>query len=1006
MTKKKSVLILQHILECGVLEPSEADEILPIFSQDAASTVAVTIVSSFSNNGSFPAIETEFTIEWVLQVVAYCLSLPTLYEESLDQAMTIFRHWLTSDNFFGSNEKRNKYAQRIFRYLSLVFEYENDNTHPDSRRKLISTLIKDINNYQKTIGAYFDNETWEILVRVLIGCCDFLAKPQSISEFSDSSKKHTLLAHCFSLLFDVLCNSKLTSLTIWSVFFQFTKRWCNLEDFMNSWHDRMTKLWETMLDMLYNDKLEKQDINTNGESFTLIGFQLRQFIDCIDFNAVSANSDLLKILANTTKDLAEFSTQKTYQYPGLFQPLFPADIFFGFFGNWCFKPFQQEYSPGLTVLLKSLMTICGEWDLSNKSPWTKVVLSVINEVIRRDDKRLLTSILNNGQNMLLKYASKEIIDMFLTAINSFDQNANLWLQFWYSFALLLLDLSEATTVPIKVLQTFLDKTSVPWPTMNVLSIMLKQDPIEFTARIEKMCSSLSQNRNYGPSNIRISDEPSFTFIDVITNVCYIISTSLAFINYESSTVIQPLVSTILRLLNTQPECRKDDGLRSAFLIMVSQLTKWCDDIFTKPLSVEMLDFLVALSDEHLIDANETTLISRMICGRSLNRSFQSEKSGNINEFCLNIDSANGVEKDPRLFLKPLVSFMCGNTSLVTLAGDEKRSESFVLHIRDSRGFFMWNIEDEIPPTNWSLDTEPLTLEKPHKIERHSVDSSYKSEYEIFDKVLEQLKEETCVDTNYDKPTDHTEFSHIKVHKFEKIDNLKDDQVPYRLRHKAVDFLVDSGMFVNVRKIDQNISDLINQFDAIPNSSVICVPIFRGCTNSFDSNESSPLLQRFISLLGLPHQFQNNSKPLPAVQLGLLTISYKVSDISECDGFVSIIFEESPLHLNLKHQSIPKCELLILVKTMDMKYYRVHCECKDPTFWCSIKDERIVSSECLSSVISETIFTFTASHRRNLLFEQDKQRADLLNSVKTTPVDVLDIASDYTLDCFTNDSPSC
>ena len=1006
MSKKKSVLILQHILECGVLEPSDADEILPIFSQDAASTVAVTIVSSFSNNGSFPLIETEFSIEWVLQVVAYCLSLPTLYEESLNQAMTIFRYWLTSDNFFGSNEKRNKYAQRIFRYLSLVFEFENDNTHPESRRKLISTLIKDINNYQKTIGQYFDNETWEILVRVLIGCCDFLAKPQSISELADSSKKHSLLALCLSLLFDVLCNSKLTSLTIWSVFFQFTKRWCHLEDFMNSWHERITKLWETMLDMLFSNKLEKQEFNENSDEFTLIGFQLRQFIDCLDFDAVLNNSDLLKILANTVKDLSEFSTQKTYQYPGLFQPLFPADIFLGFFGNWYFKPFKQEYSPGLPVLLKSLLTITGEWYLPYQSPWTKVVLSVINEIIRKDDKRLLTSILNNGQNMLLNFASKEIIDMFLTAVNNFDQNSNLWLQFWYSFALLLLDLSEATELPIKVLQTFLDKTSVPWPTMSVLSILLKQDPIEFTARIEKMCSSLSHNKNYNPSNIRITDEPSFTFIDVITNVCYIISTSLAFINYESSTVIQPLVSTILRLLNTQPSCRKDEGLRSAFLIMVSQLTKWCDDIFTKPISVEMLDFLVLLSDEHLIDSNEITLITRMICGRSLNRSFQPEKSGDINEFCLNLSQQNDIEKDPRLFLKPLVSFMCGNTSLVTLAGDEKRSDSFVLHIRDSRGFFMWDIKDEIPQTQWKLHTEPLTLEKPHKIERNSVNSSYQSQYELFDKVLNQLKEETCVDSSYDKPTEHTEFSHIKVHKYEKIDHLDDDKLPYRLRHKAVDFLVDSGMFVNIRKIDQDVNELINHFDSIPLSSIISVPIFRGCTNSFESDENSPLLQRFISLLGLPHQFQNSSKPLPAVQLGLLTICYKVSDINECDGFVSIIFEESPLHLNLKHPSIPKCELLILVKTLDMKYYRVRCECKDPTFWCSIKDERIVSSESLSSVISETIFTFTASHRRARLYEQDKQRADLLSSVKTSPVDVLDIASDYTLNCFSNDSPSC
>ena len=982
MSGKKSVLILQHIIDCGVLSPSDADEVLPIFSPDAASTVAVTIVSSFSNNGTFPQIESQFTIDWVMQVVAYCLSLPTLYNEALMGAMTIFRHWLTTKDFFGSDENRNKYARQIFRYLSLIFEYRHDNTHPAARRELISTLMNDINNFQKSIGSEFDAETWEVLVRVLIGACDFLSRPDSIAALSDSSK-NDLLVQCFTLLFECLCNSKLTNLKIWSVFFDFTKRWSRSDDFLNSWHRRVVLLWMSMINKLTSKK------ECDKNELTLVGFQLQRFIECIDFDYIACNQDLVKNIAKAVKDLTEFCCAKTAESPALFQPLFPAELFFGLFGKWCFDSFKFDYSTGQATLLKSIMTIAGEWDLPLKSPWTKVVLSTVNGVIKKGHKQLLVSILNNGHSMMLQFVSKEIVEMFINAISTFDYSMTLWLSFWESFGVLLLDICEANEVPMKVLNAFLDKNTVPWAEMNALSILLRQAPIEFAGRINTICMS-------GPktsSSMRRSDE-LFTQIDVLVAICYLISTAPAFIKFESSTVIRPILTTLLKFVSDN---RREDKLRNAFIVMVAQLTKWCDDVFTRPISVDMLDFLVSLSDDGLIETSEIATIARLICGRSLNRSFQPEKAGNINEFCLNMKE---TEKDERLFMKPLVSFMSGQSSLITLVGDEKRGQSFVFHVRDSRGFFMWEITDELAPNNWSIEDSPLQLNPPKIVERKSVTSNYKSPFEETEAVIKQLQDKTCFDEDYDKPSSHNELSYIKVHKLQKIDNKSDDEVPYRLRHKAVDFLIQSGIFTNIKKIEQDQNELIQRFDAIPSASIVTVPIFRATTNGFE-NQSDDLLERLLSLLGAPHQFAGSQEPLPAVQLGLLTVLYKRSDISECDGFVSIIFEESPLQFNVKHSSIPKCELLILIKAFDSKYYRLRAISKDASFWCSIISERIVAAERISEVVSETIFAYTASHRRELLFEMDKQRGDLLRSVKTSPVDVLDIAQEHTLECFSN-----
>ena len=154
-------------------------------------------------------------------------------------------------------------------------------------------------------------------------------------------------------------------------------------------------------------------------------------------------------------------------------------------------------------------------------------------------------------------------------------------------------------------------------------------------------------------------------------------------------------------------------------------------------------------------------------------------------------------------------------------------------------------------------------------------------------------------------------------------------------------------------------------------------------------------------MGVPHQLEEFKEPVNAVQLGLLTLAYKFSDVSESNGFVSIIFEECPLNFNLNNPLVPKCEMLICIKPYDNKYYRVKLVCKDMKFWSSISEERIVAVERISETISESIFAYTASHRREMLFEKHIQREELLRSVQASEVSILELAQSHTLDCFSN-----
>lgn len=972
---KKSQLILQHILDCGVLESSNTDEVLTIFDSDVASTVAVSIVSSFTNKGSSPHITSEFSIDWVMQVVAYALSLPTLYNEALTEALTIFRHWLTCDTFFKDSKTRNAYARQIFRYLSQIFEYKHDNAHPAPRRELISTLMHDIDSYQNDLREVFEDETWDVLVRILIGACDFLATPESISAISDTAR-NVLLNKCFTLLFKVLINSKLQGQEIWAVFYKFTIKWSALDDFLSSWHDCILDLWKRLLDSLYSPKLEIRT-DVDAKSLTLLGFQLHRFINCIDFELISSTQEIFKNFSRTVQDLVDVCTMHPKSSPELLQPLFPAKIFFNLFGRWCFKCFDPKFTAGQSVIIKGLMTIAGEWDLYTLPDWSSLMISTISENISRGEHQLLKSVLNNGHYIFKRFVSPEIFQMLHSAIKQFDRTLQIWLAFCASYSVLLMDVAEAIPLDSAILNNFLQKNEVQWATLNIFSIFMNQSVEDFFECLK--------NTRFSPNVRKLNlwrNEEAATFFDVAASICYMIAAAAPFHCLESQ-----IVDIVKLFLDLVKENMEDKNLLYAFLVMVSQSTKWFDSIFNSSISVDLLDFLDMINTSGLLETAKIEVISRMLCGRSLNRSFQSQKVNGICEYCT---AAKGDNLS--LLSQPeIATFMSGNSSLITIVGDKNRNDSFTAYVRDPRGFFVWEIADEFTDHNYKVDETNYTdipdnyfTDVNHPTSNNKIDNK-----EIAD-VVSQLKDKTCFDKNFYERNFFRELNYIKSRRLNKNDN-KD-----KLRHKAVDFIIGTGLYSNVSKIDQDIKEIISQFDAIPSASIINVPIFHVNKDGIKQGHNTPLLNRFVQLIGTPHEFL--TKTLPAVQFGLATVAY---DINEPQGaeLCSIIFCESPLNLNVKHKSIPKTEMLITVKPIDERFYSCCGFTKDSKFWNPILEERVVSAENLSEVISSTVFMYAVAHRKDLIFEKDIARAALLKGIRTTPVDILSITETFSLKCF-------
>ena len=230
-------IILDHLFECGVFDRpnnSESIEVLPILPIEVASQISTTAVSCFNLDGSLEKIQnSEESINWFFQTISYCLSLTTLYQDSIEHAMNIFRYWLTTENFFKDEKTKNYYTRRIFKNLTSVFNYKNDNTFPDAREKLVLELISDFNNYRVQLGKTMEEETHDVFIRLLIGSSDFLLTNEAANYFTTRSQVN-ILSNIYQVLFSELCGSNLRN-EIWDLFTKFCKKWSSSLCFIVAW---------------------------------------------------------------------------------------------------------------------------------------------------------------------------------------------------------------------------------------------------------------------------------------------------------------------------------------------------------------------------------------------------------------------------------------------------------------------------------------------------------------------------------------------------------------------------------------------------------------------------------------------------------------------------------------------------------------------------------------------------------------------------------------------------
>jgi hypothetical protein len=279
--------------------------------------------------------------------------------------------------------------------------------------------------------------------------------------------------------------------------------------------------------------------------------------------------------------------------------------------------------------------------------------------------------------------------------------------------------------------------------------------------------------------------------------------------------------------------------------------------------------------------------------------------------------------------------------------------------RDSRGVFVWSLT-EIKTEKLSF--EPIEIgQLPATADKSPVKADYHSRFPNVGGILDQLRAIPPADKDLQEPINYRNQPHLQA--------MQND---VEGRDPVLNFMLGSGL--EIRKIDEPIADVIARFDAIPPVKVEEVRLVHMSESGVTTEDSA----QFTWLRKVLGRERN---------LGLIDVRFVEEGTSVVP--VSVVFNETPFEINLKHEQAPKGRLGIFIRPFDHDRVLLRVQKIDPKvkFWNNFEHNRLIHVKRILATVCSLIFRFFLTAAEDDLYEKDAERLACLRAVKASvPLD--------------------
>ncbi|PRP80421.1 rap/ran GTPase-activating protein [Planoprotostelium fungivorum] len=264
-------MFLEWIRKLGFLEPDPDSSIylhFPVKARMLLASYTATFLLQTDTDKNYLATPTQIHVAMEALGPGFGLPIEGHYE-TIEGVIDVYRRWLlgptTRPDALAKEEQR--FYRKIFKHFSLLFEARGQVV--ELQTGLCLRVLQVMDQASREIGHTFDAETWDVLLKIILGATDRL-----LSDANDSSQHLStkLCPQLLKVLFGIWMRSKTTDEYLWSHLAKLSRRWRHRLPLMYQWSNMCAGFTAKVIHQLYGGEEGSPTLQINeyeGEVFEL-----------------------------------------------------------------------------------------------------------------------------------------------------------------------------------------------------------------------------------------------------------------------------------------------------------------------------------------------------------------------------------------------------------------------------------------------------------------------------------------------------------------------------------------------------------------------------------------------------------------------------------------------------------------------------------------------------------------------------------------------------------------
>ncbi|POG70412.1 hypothetical protein GLOIN_2v1775884 [Rhizophagus irregularis DAOM 181602=DAOM 197198] len=384
-------MFLKWISQLKLLEHNPDTDVLAKFPLNVRKVLISEITQTLLTAHDPNLLSSTTHVKWVMEAIGQGFALPLEEMGITSHSKELYSQWLFEPNFRPAairdatgRPEEQEFWQTIFHHYSLLFQPRTPSSNAPSvsstpttpgfptsvnqapshitylqrHIELCKGVLIVLTMAGRTLGPQFSEETWLVLLKVVLGITDCLLRELIISEGNPEKKTASIMAddlceHLLRVLFELWLRSKIRKVEMWDIFKKCFNQWTHRQQSILQWNATTLALTQRVVRLLYGQKegAEMVNISVGGYNVGLdlpadfVYFAWYRMVYLINNPCTLPSTNFILALSGIGRIIESFQTigqtsvQKVAQkdIEGSLMSIPDGNTILHMFGSWLFQ---------------------------------------------------------------------------------------------------------------------------------------------------------------------------------------------------------------------------------------------------------------------------------------------------------------------------------------------------------------------------------------------------------------------------------------------------------------------------------------------------------------------------------------------------------------------------------------------------------------------------------------------------------------------------------------------